>query len=328
MSLFYSGADLKRGSLQRAGEPTDGSSQYDAVAMKYINQIHFNIISGANEFDVDCGEPWAWARAKTPLILTLQPTYTTGTVSVANGSTAGTFSTPPILSAVGQYLKIDDTNNPELYRIIAHTASASSFTLDGPYNGSTNATAHFFVKWIVYELGSQDKFLRLVEPMRVYFMTWDEDRNYQIYGLDANSFNRDYPLSVLVGGVPTRFMTFINDAGNLAVRMNETVGQKMRAELDYIPEPDEITDSDSSIPLIPRPYRSVLEYGATTMLMADKADARMAQYSAMTTAKMKALVESVKREQSHINSKSKGALQVRQEQMRVRQRLREFIRQT
>lgn len=328
MSQFYSGADLKRGVLQRCGEPTDGTSQYDAVALKYINQIYFNVISGSNEFDVDCGEPWPWARANAPMILTLQATYNTGSVALTNGSTLGVFSSPPALSAMGQYIHTSDDNNPEHYRIISHIGGNDEFTLDGPYNGVTNSAANFFVDWIVYELGSQDKILRLVEPFRVYFMTWDEDRNYQIYGLDANSFNKDYPLSIMVGGVPTRFMTFINDAGNLAVRFNETVGQQMRVEVDYIPMPAEITDSDTSIPLIPRPFRAVLEYGASSLLLTDKTDGRAQQYFQLTTAKLKALVEAFKKEQSHVNSKSKGAIQVRQEFLRVRQRLREFIKQT
>lgn len=328
MSHFYSGADLKRGVLQRCGEPTDGTSQYDSVALKYINQIYFNILSGSNEFDVDCGEPWPWARALAPKILTLQPSYNSGTVSLTNGSAAGTFSTPPALSQVGQYLKLTDTSNPENYRIITHVAGAAAFTLDGPYLGSTNAAAGFEVKWIVYIIGTQDQILRLVEPFRVYWTTWDEDRNYQIYGLDANSFNKDYPISSMVGGVPTRFMTFIDDSGNLAVRFNESVSQQMRVEVDYIPEPQEIVDQDTSIPLIPRPFRSVLEYGASALLMTDKTDARAPQYITMTSAKLKALVEAYKKEQSQINSKSKGVIQVRQEYIRVRQRLREFIKQS
>lgn len=328
MSQFYSGADLKRGVLQRCGEPTDGSSDYDGLVMKYLNQLYFNIIAGSSEFDVDCGEAdWMWARATAPMILTLQPSYTAGSVSVTQNSTACSFSIPPATSMKGQYLKMADSDNPERYRIIEHIAGDTSFTLDGPFNGSTNSTASFFVTILVYTLGTQDQILRLVEPFRVYFMSWDEDRNYQIYGIDSNSFNRDYPLSSIVGGVPNRFMDFIDDDGNVSVRMNQYVGQTMRVEVDWVPVPMPLEDSDSSIPIVPRAFRIALEYGATALLMMDKNDNRAANFFQLTTAKLKALVEAGRKEKSHVNSKSKGAIQPRQEYLRVRERLQSYVRQ-
>lgn len=335
MGQFYSGSDLKKGALLRAGEPTDGTSSYDSLALKYLNQIYFNIIAGSNEFDIDCGEPWVWARSRSPIILTLKAAFGTqalggnvggATVSVTTGSSSGIFSTAPTTSMAGQYLYVQD-NNPERYRILTHTASTTSFTLDGPYNGTTNAAANFLVLIIVYPIGSSENILRLVEPFRVYKMTFDEDRNYQIYGVDPNSFNMHYPLSSVVGGVPNRFMTFIDNDGNLSVRMNEFLTEDTRCEVDYIPVPAELTDSDTSIPLIPRAHRSLLEYGVTALLMLDKGDSRAATYVSMTQAGMKALVQATRKEQSHINSKSKGVLFPRQEYLRVRQRILAFVRQ-
>lgn len=225
-----------------------------------------------------------------------------------------------------QFLSVDD-DNPEKYRILAHTAGATSFTLDGPYNGSTNAAANFLVLRIVYPLGAEDTILRLVEPFRVYKMTFDEDRDYQIYGLDSSSFNSHFPLTTIVGGVPNRFYIFKNSTDQLCARFNEFVTEDTRCEVDYIPPPSELTDSDASIPILPRAFRPLLEYGAAAMVLIDKGDDRAPIYINLTQSKMKALVEASRKEMSHVNTKSKGVLFARQEFIRVRQRLMAFVRQ-
>jgi len=328
VSNFYSGADLKRGVLQRIGELTDGTSSYEELAMRRINELYFNVIAGGNEFDVDLGEPWIWARAPQPLIITLVPPYQTGTVSVTNNSAAGSFSVAPTVSLKNQYLQILDTGNPEKYKIISHTANATAFTLDGPYNGSTGASSSFQVLMINYQIGNDTDILRLVEPFRVYKMTWDEDRNYQVYGLDPNSFDYNYPLGSIVQGMPNRFKIWKDEDKNIWAQMNEFLTEQSRMEVDYIPIPDELTDSDESIPLIPREFRTILEYGPTAMLMLEKGDGRAPSYIQLTQAKMKAMLKATRKEQSHLNSKSKGRLVPRPEFIRVRQRIQAFVKQT
>lgn len=327
MGQFYSGADLKKAALQRAGEPTDGTSQYDALAMSYVNELYFDIIAGSNEFDVDTGDVWIWAKAPSSLILTLQPEYITGTISVIQGSVAVSFSVAPATSMVNQYLAIDDGSNSERYQIVSHTATQKSFTLDGPYNGSTNATTNFRILQIVYPLLPEKQIMRLVEPMRGYKTSFDEDLNYQCYGIDSSSFNKDYPLASIVSGVPTRFFWFKDDDDIIQVRFNQVPSELTRFEVDYIPMPDEITDSDQSVPVIPRPFRVALVYGAAYHLLQDKNDDRAPTYFQMAKNKIMALREAARKEQSHVNTKSKGVIFARQEFIRVRQRLQLFVRQ-
>lgn len=328
MSQFYSGADLKRGVLQRCGELADGTSSYEASALKYINQLYFNIIAGSNEFELDLGDPWIWARAPQPIIITLQPPYNTGTVNLTQGSASCSFSVAPSTSMVNQFLHVTDQTNPEKYRITAHVASQTSFTIDGPYNGSTNAAALFEILILCYPLADDKTLLRLVEPFTVYKMTFDEDRNYQIYGLDPDSFSANYPLASIVQGVPNRFTTFKDSLGMNYARFNEYASELTRVEVPYIPIPAELTDDDNSIPLIPREFRIALEYGATALLMLDKGDSRSDKFIALATQKLKALQKAERKEISHTNWKSKGRLFARPEFMRVRQRIQSFIRQT
>lgn len=327
MGQFYSGADLKRGALQRAGEPTDGSSAYDALCMKYINELYFDILAGSSEFDVDTGDAWLWAKSPDPIILTLQPEYTDGTVSVTQNSTAGSFSIAPITSMAGQYLAVDDGSNSERYRILTHVAGAQAFVLDGPYTAVTNSLASFRVLQIVYPIKNERELMRLVEPFRVYKTTFDEDRNYQIYGLDSSSFNRDYPLAAIVSGMPNRFFHFKDDNDVISVRFNMVPSELTRVEIDWVPMMDELIDSDSSVPIIPRSFRKILEYGATFFIMTDKNDDRAEKYFALTKAKLLAMREHSRKEQSQINTKSKGYVFARQENIRVRQRLQLFVRQ-
>lgn len=88
-------------------------------------------------------EPWVWAQSKNPIILTLKAAYSTGTVSLTNASTTGTFSAAPAISLEGRYLFIEGQSDP--YRIAQHTAASTAFSLDQLYletTGSYNYDAY------------------------------------------------------------------------------------------------------------------------------------------------------------------------------------------
>lgn len=131
MANYRSTRDLKVEVLKKCGELTDGTSDYDSDVLTYINNCYQGVLSGGNEFGVDCGEPWAWALAPKPLVLTLQPAYTTGTVTVTNNSLACTFSNPPTTSMVGRFLKVE--SRPEYFAITTHIAGQAAFNIDQPY---------------------------------------------------------------------------------------------------------------------------------------------------------------------------------------------------
>lgn len=138
MSQFRSTADLVDSVLRRCGELTNGTSSFETQALDYLNHIHHAIINGGTEFDVEVDEPWVWARRARPIILELQPSLETGTVSLTQGSEAGTFSSAPAYSVEGWFLRI--SNRSEVFRIASHTASNTAFELDSAYTEDTGAT--------------------------------------------------------------------------------------------------------------------------------------------------------------------------------------------
>ena len=146
MSNFRNTNDLKKDALERAGELTDGTSFFNTRATKYLNNAYQELFAGGSIFGIDVDEAWAWAKADRPIILTLEPAYETGTVTLTLGSTDGTFSVAPAASQQGRFLKIEARD--EYFRIRAHNAGASAFELDQLY---TEASGTFNFKSIQLE---------------------------------------------------------------------------------------------------------------------------------------------------------------------------------
>lgn len=147
MANFRTTADLLDGVLRRCGELTSdlGTSPLQPAALLYLNQLHQTIICGGNELEVDIDESWIWARARRPIVVNLNPPITTGSVTLTQGSTAGTFSSAPQLnssnvSVEGWYLK--PTNGPEVYRIATHTSGLTTFSLDAAFPQSSYGSTY------------------------------------------------------------------------------------------------------------------------------------------------------------------------------------------
>ncbi len=150
MGQFRTSADYADLILSKCGEPTNGNSSYEADVLLYLNKIHHVVIAGGNIFDMDVNDTWTWARAKRPMVIELQPAYTTGSVSITAASEAGTFSSAPSYSVQGWYFRA--TGDSEIYRIVTHSAAGTAFELDGAYVGSTDASAAFTVFKLEYDL--------------------------------------------------------------------------------------------------------------------------------------------------------------------------------
>lgn len=143
MANFRNTNDLKKDVLERAGEQTDGTSDFDSRVLKYLNDAYQGLFAGGSEFGVDIDEFWIWAKAKRPIVLTLEPAVETGTVTLTNGSTDGTFSSAPAASQEGRFLKIEA--RAEYFRIRSHAAGATAFAID---QGYTEASGTFNFKSI------------------------------------------------------------------------------------------------------------------------------------------------------------------------------------
>lgn len=132
---------------------------------------------------------------------------------------------------------------------------------------------------------------RLIEPMTIYRGKWDNADDGQLYGIDKLRFQKDYPLVRVQQGVPDRFCKLIEEAdGTIIVRFNKYVETETRIEVDYIPIPRDLKDNASSIPVIPRKYADVLEYGASADLSFEKSDDRWQGYAQKAGLKLQAMV--------------------------------------
>lgn len=157
MAQFRTTADLMDLALTNAGEVTNGNSPYDSTGqlLGYLNRVHMAIVSGGTiplgkDQTVEIDEVWSWSRSRRPLILELQPAVTTGTLTLTQGSEAGTFSSGPAASVAGWYIRI--TGRDGIFRIASHTAAATAFELDGAYPDTTGSGLSFTCFKLDYEL--------------------------------------------------------------------------------------------------------------------------------------------------------------------------------
>lgn len=322
MSFYNSTQDLLNGALNRAGELTDGTSPYVTKCLDYLNSLYFSVYAGGNEFDIELGVDWEWAKSNA--VITLQSPIATGTVTVTNGSATVTFSTAPSASSVaGWHLKID--NKPEFFKVSAHTGGATTATLDGPYTDVSASGQTYKLIKLDYQLASG--ILRLVGPMNVYkIQDARGDDEGKIYQMKYNGFMRQYPMHNIQQQMPTAFSEVTRTAaGQPTVRMNAYVadGTQARAEYDYIPIPTPLSNSGSDIPAMPREFRVALEYGAAYFLMVDKNDDRAAAYYELTQRKLEAMVNAYRKEKN-MTAKDRGRLIPR---LDLYSRTRKLVRQ-
>lgn len=268
MANSYSTQDCVKGALQIAGEVTDGTSSFHQLALKYVDKVHREVIKGNSLFDPELREPWTWARQTSSFQI---PAFYSGTASLTQGLTSGTFSVAPTISLAGYFFVV--LNRQTYYKISAHVANSVSFTLDMVYLEGTGSALSFSALPLIVDLGAGIQ--RLVEPLRIYdqrvleFGETASDMG-RIYGMDPIQFWKDWPLQLIQNDTPSKFITIFRSESSWKVQFNKYTAIAMRVEYDYIPIPLPLTDSSQSIPLIPRDEREILEYGAAYYLLIDK----------------------------------------------------------
>lgn len=135
MAQFRNTSDIINEVLQRAGEPTNGNSPFQTIALTYANKVHHAIIGGGNIINLNVDEPWVWARSKFPMVIELQPAYTSGSITMANQATNVVFSQAPPQSLEGWHFQV--LGKSTVYKIMNHTASGTAATLDSNFVDDT-----------------------------------------------------------------------------------------------------------------------------------------------------------------------------------------------
>lgn len=137
MAQFRTTADILDEILQKAGEATNGNSPFETLALTYANKVHHAIIGGGNIFSLKVDESWTWARSRFPIILELEPAYTTGQITCTVDDINITFSAAPADSLEGWHIQA--TNKSTVYKITQHTAASTTAKLDSSFVDDTGA---------------------------------------------------------------------------------------------------------------------------------------------------------------------------------------------
>lgn len=291
MSNFQYTTDILNSCLFRAGEPTDGTSDYAAEALIQINNTYNQICRGGAEILPGIHEDWVWLRKATPGIVILQPPITTGTVTATQGSSSITFSSGPV--ADSDYWSIRIGTDPSIYHIAAHTAGGTAATLDSTFTGTSGAGQSYTLFKSDYDLATD--VLRLAGPMRVYITTGVRSRaDYKVYGADLDAMERTFPYSLIESGVPDEF-AFIGETttGTKRVRFNRygTAGSYYRIDYEYLFRPTALTNvSGTEEPVMPRQWRHLLADFALAFVLGQKSDNTASAVVQMASAGLKGMM--------------------------------------
>lgn len=256
--------DLQTDVLFRAGEPTDGRSDYNDHVLALLNRAQSALALGGCEFAPDINEDWWWLRKDPPGTLVLQAPMETGTVTVTNNNAAVTFSSAPAVSAEGWFFRT--TDDSDVFRVTSHVAGATGATLDSVFTGTTGSKTYTLFK-TEYTLASD--VLRIIGPMRGY-----ADGLFDVDGCEVQALNRDYPLARIEKGRPDRFAPITETK----VRFNrygiDTEGALIRLEYDYLFRPVALAGDDNEEPAVPAQFRYLLADMALFWLYLVKDDNR------------------------------------------------------
>lgn len=271
-------ADIIEHVLFEAGEKTDGTSDYDARALIWLNANYKKIWQGGSEFDPEINEDWTWLREKGSLILQIK--IATGTVSVTNDSATATLSASQAVDVADWFFKVDDYEG--IFRIATHGGSTDVLTLDSVYTGNTNATASYKLVKLDYTLASDA--IEILTPMYTAHRAnrWF-GANDKINGVSLQSMPEPY---VLRAGIPY-FFTQINET---TVRFDRYADSDLlRIDYRYKKRPVDLTDSGSEEPLVPLHHRHVLASMTLFDLFKAKNDDRSDQEALIAKQGLKAM---------------------------------------
>lgn len=281
MSNYTYTSDILADVLFRSGEKTDGSSDFYDAALRYINRAYQAIWMGGTEFDTTINDLWWWLRREESWVLDTQ--ITTGTAFVRNGNFLVELSSSPSDSIAGWFFKTND--DPNIFRVLQHTAGNDYFQLDAVYTGARDTTAGYKLFKLEYELATDA--IKIIDPMTSYRDAW-----YEITGESMRNLQRDYPLNLMESGVPTRFAMVDSNT----VRFNKSgptdATSGIKVDYHYLVKPSDLTNSGSQEPLIPLEYRRLLGDIALYWLFLDKNDDR----ASIVGAGAKALLRAMSRE--------------------------------
>lgn len=278
-------SDILADALYRAGEATDGSSDYASQALVYLNSVYSQICRGGSELTPTVNEDWAWLLKPSPGVLTLKPALT-GTCEVTLNSTTVTLADAQATSMATYYFKIE--NHADVFRVATHTAGTTAVTLDSVYTGETNTEATYTAFALEYDLASD--VMRITAPMTCYVGThvrvWGRTK---IHRADTAQIDV-WAAAIGDNGVPDLFaeVGYVT-TGVKRVRFNRYLDPDdttyVRIEYEYLYRPAALTSPGTSEePALPLEWRHVLSDYLLAYLHGQKNDDRAGAAAQAATA--------------------------------------------
>jgi len=138
VALFRNTQDILNEVLQKSGEPTNGNSPFQTIALTYLNKAHHAIIGGGSFHNINVDEPWVWARHKHPIVLEMQPAFTSGFMTAVQGSNNINFSSAPSNPYTGSASSVEGwhlqaSGLSTVYKIAQHSAGSTSAQIDSSF---------------------------------------------------------------------------------------------------------------------------------------------------------------------------------------------------
>jgi len=265
MANYQYSADILKDVLFRAGEQTDGTSEFHAATLRYVNRAYDAIWQGGSELDPTVREDWLWMRKTATLTLTTK--ITTGSVAVTNNTATATLSSAPSSSVANYFFTV--TNQSDVFRVSSHTAASTTLTLDSVYTGDTDSTASYTLFPLRYDLPSD--FWQFAEPLWVRSTSvgypWHPGH---IDVIEPRRLKEYWPLDTVVMGIPT----VAARVSSTVVQFNKYPETLVRVEYDYVSVPETLTDSTLQEPLLPISSRRIIADAALFFLSMDHNDTR------------------------------------------------------
>jgi hypothetical protein len=258
--------------LKRIGEQDYGQgSRFEDNALLHLNIAQRELLSGTSRLAPQIVATFPWAKAQDEKSITMQPPYTTGTVSITKGVQTVNFSNPPTISLTNYHIRIG-TNNT-MYRITSHLQNNAQAVIDSPIVEATAAAETFVAFLIDYDVGSSD-ILRPVTPFIGFKDNSSGDETNQIDGISEFDFRRQFP--VINQGEPTHFMVLRQNNGTYRLRFSHYVAATSKLWVPYIGLPSDLTADPDTTPVVPIQSRLTLCELGLFYLFQDKNDDRVA----------------------------------------------------
>lgn len=248
MANYDTGSDILSDILTRASEPTNGTSDYEAAAKRYIQQAYWDIYSWAR---------WGW-NLKYPPGVFQTVDKATGTATVTKGSATVTLGASIATSMAGRKFQID--NEGVAYRVSTHTAGTATLTLDVVYTEASGSAQAFTIYQDEYQLATGAN--GVIKPYRFWYRNRPDT---EIRILTAQDQGRQ----LRYGSVYVYDIALIT---NDRVRVRPWPEEAKTIEYDYSERQSALTfDSTANdTPAIPVDDRVVIAYLALAWLETDK----------------------------------------------------------